>query len=67
MIKTNDDVYLIKIYFNNSNNASSALLELIIIQIIIVILILIITFIYTRQTVLKPINLLIEDIRNFYK
>ncbi len=65
MIETTDDTYLIKIYFDNHSNVSRAILELVSIQIIIVIIILFITFIYTRQIVLKPINTLIGDIRNY--
>ena len=65
MIKVNDDTYLIKIYFDNHSNLSRIILELLIMQVMVVIIILIITFIYTRQIVLKPINLLIEDIRNY--
>lgn len=65
MIETTDNTYLIKIYFDNHSNVSRTILELVSIQIIIVIIILFITFIYTRQIVLKPINALINDIRNY--
>ncbi len=65
MLETTDNTYLIKIYFDNHSNISRAILELIIIQIILVTIILFITFIYTRQTLLKPINTLIDDIRNY--
>ncbi len=65
MVETTDDTYLIKIYFDNHSNISRAILELVFIQIIVVTIILFITFIYTRQIVLKPINTLIDDIRNY--
>ena len=65
MVEANNDTYMIKIYFDNHSNVSRTILELIIMQVIVVIIILIITFIYTKQIVLKPINLLIDDIRNY--
>ena len=65
MVKVGDNTYLLKIYFDNHSNLSRTILELVIMQIIVVIIILIITFMYTRQIVLKPINLLIGDIRNY--
>lgn len=65
MVGVNNTTYMIKIYFDNHSNISKTILELIIMQVIVVIIILIITFVYTKQLVLKPINLLIEDIRNY--
>ena len=65
IIKVDDNSYLIKIYFDNYRDITKSIIELLTIQIVIVIIILIFVFIYTRQIILKPINLLIEDIRNY--
>ena len=65
MIKVDNSSYLLKIYFDNYRDITKSIMELLVIQIVIVIIILILVFIYTRQIILKPINLLIDDIRNY--
>ena len=65
IIKVGDNSYLLKIYFDNYRDVTKSIMELLTIQIVIVVIILIFVFIYARQIILKPINLLIEDIRNY--
>ncbi len=65
IIKVDDNSYLLKIYFDNYRDITKSIMELLAIQIVIVVIILIFVFIYARQIILKPINLLIEDIRNY--
>jgi len=65
MVKADNESYLLKIYFDNHTNISRSIFEILVMQCVVVIVILFITFIYTRQTILKPINILIEEIRNY--
>ena len=65
MVKVDSESYLLKIYFDNHTNISRSIFEILVMQCVVVIVILFITFIYTRQTILKPINILIEEIRNY--
>ena len=65
MIKVDNNSYLLKIYFDNYRDLTRIIFELLTIQIIIVIVILLLTFAYSRQIILKPIYLLIDDIRNY--
>lgn len=65
IIKVKDDVYLIDIYFDNYDNITKIVIELLLLQSTLIILILLITVLYTREIFLKPINGLIEEIRNY--
>ena len=65
IVKVGDDVYLLKIYFNNFINITWLIIELLLLQIFVIAVIFIFIIIYTRQTLLKPIGSLIEDIRNY--
>ena len=65
MVKVGNETYLLKIYFDNHTNISRSIFEILIMQGVVVIIILIMTYIYTRQTILKPINILVEEIRNY--
>jgi len=65
IIKVKDDVYLIDIYFDNYGNITKIVIELLLLQSTLIILILLITVLYTREIFLKPINGLIEEIRNY--
>lgn len=65
IVKVDNNPYLIKIYFDNYRDVTKSIIELLIIEIIIVIIILLFVFIYARKILLKPINLLIDDIRNY--
>lgn len=65
IVKVGDDVYLLKIYFNNFINITWLIVELLLLQIFVIAVIFIFIIIYTRQTLLKPIGSLIEDIRNY--
>lgn len=65
IIKVKDDVYLIDIYFDNYDSITKIVIELLLLQSTLIILILLITVLYTREIFLKPINGLIEEIRNY--
>ena len=65
MVQVNDDAYLIEIYFDDYANITKIAIEILCLQSILIILILLITALYTRQIVLKPINTLIEEIRDY--
>ena len=65
MIKVKEDVYLIEIYFDNYASITKIVIELLALQSVLIILILLITALYTREIVLKPINRLIEEIRDY--
>ena len=65
IIKVKDDVYLIDIYFDNYASITKIVIELLLLQSALIILILLITVLYTREIVLKPINRLIEEIRDY--
>ena len=65
IIKVKDDVYLIDIYFDNYESITKIVIELLLLQSALIILILLITVLYTREIVLKPINRLIEEIRDY--
>ena len=65
IIKVKEDVYLIEIYFDNYASITKIVIELLALQSVLIILILLITALYTREIVLKPINRLIEEIRDY--
>lgn len=65
MVKVENEPYLLKIYFDNHTNITRSFIEILMFQILIVSVLFIIAFAYTRQIVLKPINQIIDDIRNY--
>ena len=65
IVKVQNNPYLLKIYYYNTTNIRKLLLEVIIVQVLVVILILIFTYIYTNNIILKPIRILIDDIKNY--
>lgn len=65
IVKVQNNPYLLKIYYYNTTNIRKLLLEVIVVQVLVVILILIFTYIYTNNIILKPIRILIDDIKNY--
>lgn len=65
VVMIGNKAYLLKLYFDNQISVRKIIMELLILQIVVLLVILIITFLYTREMVLKPINSLIDDIRNY--
>lgn len=65
LIKAGDEFYLLKIYSSRGLGITKLIIELIFFQIIISFFILMIIYLCTRQFVLKPVDRIIEDIRNY--
>lgn len=65
MVLVNNEPYILKSYSNQSISLTSIFLQLFIFEIIVVILILFGIFIFTKQTVFKPIEKIVNDIKNY--
>ena len=65
VVMVDDKAYLLRLYFDNKISIRKIIKELLTLQIVVMLIILIITFLYTREMILKPINSLISDIRNY--
>ena len=65
VVMIDNKAYLLRLYFDNKISVKKIIKELLTLQIVVMLIILIITFLYTREMILKPINSLISDIRNY--
>ena len=65
VVMVDNKAYLLRLYFDNKISIRKIIKELLTLQIVVMLIILIITFLYTREMILKPINSLISDIRNY--
>lgn len=65
IIITENNSYILKIYFNNNISITKLTIELLIIQSIVIALTYAFIFIYTRHTLIKPIGDLMDDIKNY--
>lgn len=65
MVLVNNEPYILKAYSNQSISLASIFLQLFIFEIIVVVLILLGIFFFTKQTVFKPIEKIINDIKNY--
>lgn len=65
MVKIDNNPYLLTAYSKRDMNISDAFIELFFFQIIVVVIILFVTFLCTRQIIIKPVDKIINDIRNY--
>lgn len=65
VVMVDNKAYLLRLYFDNKISIRKIIKELLTLQIVVMLIILIITFLYTREMILKPVNSLISDIRNY--
>ena len=65
LVKVENDTYLLEIYMTRKISTMGIIIELIIFQIIIVSILMGTIFLFTRAKILKPIDRIIMDIRNY--
>lgn len=65
IIEVNNQSYLIHAYFTGKVSLTRTFIELLAFEIIIITLILILIYLFTRQTIFKPVEKIINDIRNY--
>lgn len=65
IVNVEEEVYLVDVYFDSQSSISRIVIEALILEALVVMVIFFLTFLYTRQIILKPINLLIRDIRDY--
>ena len=65
IIEVDSIPYLIKAYTTNNVSLTKVILELLVFEIIVITIIFIFIFLFTRQIIFKPVESIVNDIRNY--